>query len=68
MPFRLLSNYYGKLEKVKALVTAIETDGTKFYDAGNAAAGNRVRKAMQALKVLAHDILAEVIEKKNSAK
>lgn len=57
-----------KFEKVKELVSAIESDVTKFYDGGNAAAGTRVRKAMQDLKVLASDIRKEVTEKKNSAK
>lgn len=57
-----------KFEKVKELVSAIEADATKFYDAGNAAAGTRVRKAMQDLKVLAQEIRAEVTEKKNSTK
>ncbi|WP_025146575.1 hypothetical protein [Pedobacter jeongneungensis] len=57
-----------KFEKVKELVSAIEADATKFYENGNAAAGTRVRKAMQDLKVLAQEIRAEVTEKKNSAK
>ncbi|WP_316795066.1 histone H1 [Pedobacter agri] len=57
-----------KFEKVKKLVSAIEADATKFYDGGNAAAGTRVRKAMQDLKVLAQEIRAEVTEKKNSDK
>lgn len=57
-----------KFEKVKELVSAIEADATKFYENGNSAAGTRVRKAMQDLKVLAQEIRAEVTEKKNSAK
>ncbi|WP_316800237.1 histone H1 [Pedobacter frigidisoli] len=57
-----------KFGKVKDLVSAIEADTTKFYENGNAAAGTRVRKAMQDLKVLAQEIRAEVTEKKNSAK
>ncbi|WP_131538145.1 histone H1 [Pedobacter nototheniae] len=57
-----------KFQKVKDLVSAVEADATKFYDGGNAAAGTRVRKAMQDLKVLAQEIRAEVTEKKNSAK
>jgi len=57
-----------KFEKLKEVVAGIEADASKFYDGGNAAAGTRVRKAMQDLKVLAQDIRAEVTEKKNSAK
>ena len=55
-----------KFSKVKAAVAAIEADIEKFYNSGNAAAGSRVRKAMQDLKVLAQEIRAEVTEKKNS--
>ncbi|MDQ0966841.1 hypothetical protein QFZ20_002244 [Flavobacterium sp. W4I14] len=57
-----------KFQKVKEVITSIEADVTKFYDGNNAAAGTRVRKAMQDLKVLASDIRKEVTEKKNSAK
>lgn len=52
--------------KVKELVAAVEADADKFYNSGNGAAGTRVRKAMQDLKVLAGDIRKEVTEKKNS--
>ena len=57
-----------KFAKVKEVVAAIEADVEKFYNAGNSAAGTRVRKAMQDLKGLAQDIRTEVTEKKNSAK
>jgi len=53
---------------VKELLASVEADAEKFYNAGNSAAGTRVRKAMQDLKVLAQDIRAEVTEKKNGAK
>lgn len=57
-----------KFSKLKELVSGIETDVTKFNDANNGAAGTRVRKAMQDIKVLAQEIRAEVTEKKNAAK
>lgn len=57
-----------KFQKVKDLIASAEADVTKFYDGGNAAAGTRVRKAMQELKNLAQEIRSEVTEKKNSAK
>jgi len=57
-----------KFQKVKELVAQVEADATKFYENGNGAAGTRVRKAMQDLKVLAQEIRTEVTEKKNSAK
>lgn len=55
-----------KFQKVKELVAAIEADADKFYNNGNSAAGTRVRKGMQDLKVLAQEIRTEVTEKKNA--
>ncbi|MBO9675744.1 histone H1 [Pedobacter vanadiisoli] len=57
-----------KFKKVQDLISSVEVDVTKFYEGGNAAAGTRVRKAMQDLKVLAQEIRAEITDKKNSAK
>ncbi|WP_316814833.1 histone H1 [Pedobacter nyackensis] len=57
-----------KFSKVKELLASIEADAEKFYNAGNNAAGTRVRKAMQDLKVLAQEIRTEVTDKKNAAK
>jgi hypothetical protein len=57
-----------KFTKVKELLASVEADAEKFYSAGNSAAGTRVRKAMQDLKVLAQEIRAEVTDKKNTAK
>jgi hypothetical protein len=57
-----------KFTKVKELLASVEADAEKFYSAGNGAAGTRLRKAMQDLKVLAQEIRAEVTEKKNAAK
>lgn len=54
-----------KFQKVKELVAAIEADAEKFYNAGNSAAGTRVRKGFQELKTLAQDIRNEVTAKKN---
>lgn len=57
-----------KFSEVKEVISAIEADVEKFYNGGNAAAGTRVRKAMQDLKGLAQEIRTEVTEKKNSGK
>ncbi|TDQ11943.1 histone H1 [Pedobacter metabolipauper] len=57
-----------KFSKVKELLASVEADAEKFYNAGNSAAGTRVRKAMQDLKVLAQDIRTEITEKKNTDK
>jgi len=57
-----------KFKKVQEVISLVEADVTKFYDGGNSAAGTRVRKAMQDLKVLAQEIRTEVTEKKNSDK
>ena len=55
-----------KFAKIKELLASVEADAEKFYNAGNAAAGTRVRKGMQDLKNLAQEIRAEVTEKKNT--
>lgn len=55
-----------KFEKVQEVIAAVQADVEKFYNAGNAAAGTRVRKAMQELKGLAQDIRTEITEKKNA--
>lgn len=55
-----------KFAKIKELVSSVEADAEKFYNAGNAAAGTRVRKGMQDLKNLAQEIRTEVTEKKNT--
>jgi hypothetical protein len=43
----------------------LEADFEKFYGKGNKAAGTRVRKGMQDLKVLAQEIRTEVQNSKN---
>lgn len=55
-----------KFEKLKALVADTEDDAAKFYTKNNAAAGVRVRKKMQEIKLLVQDIRKEVQDKKNA--
>jgi hypothetical protein len=55
-----------KFGKVKELIASIEADADKFYNKANSAAGTRVRKGMQDLKVLATEIRKEITDKKNS--
>lgn len=57
-----------KFSKVKELLASVEADVEKFYNDGNSAAGTRVRKAMQDLKVLTQDIRTEVTELKSKEK
>ena len=52
--------------ELKEKLHAIEADAEKFYNAGNKAAGTRVRTGMQALKNLAQDIRKEVQDIKNN--
>jgi hypothetical protein len=55
-----------KLEKLRTVLASIEVDAVKFYSKSNYAAGTRVRKAMQVLKVLASEIRAEIQTLKHS--
>lgn len=57
-----------KFTRLKELVAAAEADTEKFYFSGNSAAGTRLRKTMQDLKVLAQEIRTEITEKKNTGK
>ena len=57
----------GRFDEIKKLVMDLEGDFDKFYDKGNQAAGTRVRKGMQDLKILSQAIRAEVQETKNTA-
>ncbi|HVW94390.1 MAG TPA: hypothetical protein VHA56_00310 [Mucilaginibacter sp.] len=57
-----------KLAKLKELMATAEAEGDKFYNKNNAAAGTRLRNAMQQIKVLAQEIRTEVTEKKNEGK
>ena len=56
------------LEQIRELVATTEEDYDKFYEQGNAAAGTRVRKNMQELKLLAQDLRLDVQATKNSDK
>lgn len=69
------SNYYiftfktktmSAFTKLKELVAATEADATAFYEKGNKAAGTRLRKALQEIKVLAQEGRNEVTAKKNA--
>lgn len=57
-----------KFNQIKELIGSIEADAEKFYNGGNSAAGTRVRKTMQEIKVLASDIRKEVSDIKNKEK
>jgi len=56
-----------KFNEIKELVDGLEADFKKFYEAGNKAAGTRIRKGMMDLKTMAQDIRKEVQDKKNNA-
>jgi len=55
-----------KFGKLKELISSVEADADKFFNKGNAAAGTRVRKAMQDLKNLAQEIRNDVTSIKNT--
>ena len=54
-----------RFDELKNLVMSLEGDFDKFYNKKNQAAGTRVRKGMQDLKVLAQDIRQQVQSVKN---
>ena len=46
----------------------VTKDYAKFFERGNVSAGTRLRKAMQELKKLAHELRVEVQENRKNAK
>ena len=52
-------------ENMQTILTELQTDIDKFNN-GNASAGTRIRKAMQAIKGQAQDLRKEVQEIKNN--
>jgi hypothetical protein len=55
-----------KLEEMIALLEEARNDYGKFYDAGNNAAGTRVRKVMQEVKTAAQELRTDIQNTKNS--
>jgi exonuclease VII small subunit len=55
-----------KFTELKTIVLQMEEDALKFFEKGNKAAGTRVRKSLQDIKVLAQEIRKEVQEKKTT--
>ena len=55
-----------RLEQLIALLEETRVDHDKFFNGGNNAAGTRVRKAMQEVKVLAQELRVEVQDTKNA--
>ena len=51
---------------LKEFIVLILVNYHKFYNDGNSAAGTRVRKVMQAVKLTAQDVRLHVQETKNS--
>jgi hypothetical protein len=56
-----------KFAQLKAIIDDAEHDAEKFYKSGNNAAGTRLRKSLQQIKILAQEIRQEVTGLKNKA-
>ena len=61
-----MTNTPNRLEQLIALLEETRVDHDKFFNGGNNAAGTRVRKAMQEVKVLAQELRVEVQDTKNA--
>ncbi len=55
-----------KITTLKELITLAEADAKKFTEKDNHAAGTRLRKTMQEIKVIAQEIRTAVTEKKKA--
>lgn len=56
-----------RYDELTGLVEGLGNDFNKFYGKGNKAAGTRVRKGMQSLKVWAQEVRKEVQARKNAS-
>ena len=61
-----MTNTTNRLEQLIALLEETRVDHDKFFNGGNNAAGTRVRKAMQEVKVLAQELRVEAQDTKNA--
>jgi len=61
-----MSNTPDTLTELIELLENVRNDYDKFYNSNNAAAGTRVRKAMQEVKTTAQDVRLHVQETKNA--
>ncbi len=57
-----------RFEELKELVLGLEGDFGDFYGKGNKAAGRRIRKAMQEMKVTAQEVRVDVQARINAEK
>lgn len=57
-----------KFNELKTLIEALVIDADKFYNAGTAAAGGRLRKGMQDVKAFAQQVRVDVSATKNAKK
>jgi hypothetical protein len=55
-----------KFNELKEIVDSLVPDVEKFYSKGNKAAGVRIRKAMQDIKILAQEVRLNVQDTKNN--
>ena len=59
-----MENTPNTLDELITLLEGTRTDYDKFYNDGNSAAGTRVRKVMQAVKLTAQDVRLHVQQTK----
>lgn len=54
-----------KFNELKSLIDELEVDAEKFYAKGNGAAGTRLRKGLQEVKIQAQEIRVGIQDIKN---
>lgn len=60
------TNTPNTLDEMITLLESVRTDYGKFYNDGNNSAGTRVRKAMQQVKTVAHEVRVHVQSTKST--
>jgi len=57
-----------RFNQLKTLISSIEEDATKYYEKNNKAAGVRLRKGLQEIRMLSQEIRQDVSSRNKESK
>jgi hypothetical protein len=57
-----------RFNSLKSLISSIEEDATKYYEKNNKAAGVRLRKGLQEIRMLSQEIRQDVSSRNKESK
>lgn len=57
-----------RFNELKSLISSIEEDATKYYEKNNKAAGVRLRKGLQEIRMMSQEIRQDVSSRNKESK